>query len=178
MEYLRGGELLTRIRRKKRFDEAAAAKVMSQLISAVNFMHFQGVVHRDLKPGNVLVTAVGAVKLIDFGIAKFADEKLTQTGQILGTPCYMSPEQWQGAPLDHRADLWALGCLLYELLAGQPPFERRDMMQTAQAVLSESPAPLPRASEALQGVVTDLLHKSPADRIASCDVLITRLGGL
>ncbi|MEM6708858.1 MAG: serine/threonine-protein kinase [Pseudomonadota bacterium] len=157
---------------------ARAIDIIVALAEALGPLHALGVVHRDLKPGNVLVTPTGAVKLIDFGIAKFADEKLTQTGQVLGTPCYMAPEQWQGATLDHRADLWALGCLLYELLAGQPAFKRSDMMETARAVLSEPPEPLPQTGEALQRIVTDLLSKDPADRIASCNELITRLNGL
>ena len=162
---------------------ARAADIVVQLAEALGPLHAKGVVHRDLKPNNVLTTDTSAVKLIDFGIAKFADEKLTRTGQILGTPRYMSPEQWQGAPMDARTDLWALGCLLYELVSGRPAFDGKDMTATARAVLHDAPAPLALdvpapESRALSAILTHLLAKSPEERIATCEALIAQLRGI
>ena len=129
MEYLRGGELLTRIRRKKRFDETNAAKIMSQLISAVNFMHFQGVVHRDLKPENIIFASESDsahVKVVDFGFARLKPK--SEAGDGMKTPCftvqYAAPEVLDRAiegstcpdGYNESCDLWSLGVILVSLM--------------------------------------------------------------
>ena len=116
--------------REKKLEPGAALAVVRQLCDALEYAHAQGVVHRDVKPENVLLTRDGRVKIADFGLAKVADREavsLTGTRQAMGTPHYMAPEQWeQPAAVDHRADIYALGVVLYELLTGELPLGRFD----------------------------------------------------
>ncbi len=155
--------------------------VATKLSAALSLAHKQGIVHRDIKPTNVLLGANGVVKLIDFGIAKFADRKLTATGQVLGTPSYMSPEQWRGQPLDERTDLWSLGTLVYEMLTGQVAFAGDGLGATAKLILEGEPAPLPKVSVGgaalapLREILHALLQKDPGKRPASSQELHQRL---
>ena len=140
--------------------------MMIQLCSAVHHAHQRGLIHRDLKPGNVLLTTDGAVKLIDFGIAKFADQKLTATGQILGTPSYMAPEQWTlRGEITGRTDVYALGIVAFEALTGKPPFRGRNIWELAYGHVKTPPEPLPdRFPQAITEVVHKALAKRPEDR--------------
>jgi len=130
MERLHGEHLGETLEKEGLFSAERAAFVASQVLSALSAAHAANVVHRDLKPDNVfLITMSGLrdiVKLLDFGVAKLMNaresEKLTQTGSVVGTPAYMAPEQARGANVDHRSDLYAVGCMMYETLAGKPPF--------------------------------------------------------
>lgn len=159
----------------------AALDVVATLTDVLALAHSHDIVHRDLKPANVLLTADGSVKLIDFGIAKFADQKLTATGQILGTPSYMSPEQWRGEAMDARTDLWALGVLWHQMLTGKPPFPGADMGEIADAVLKNEATRLPRNSsdgvslKRVGPLLDRLLQKDPAKRPTSCGELRAEL---
>ena len=149
------------------------AHVMTEVLLALEAAHRAGVVHRDLKPDNVMVTASGHAKVLDFGIAKLATDRSlrTRTGAAVGTPPYMAPEQILGEPLDGRTDLYAAGVMLYELVTGTRPFDGATDFQIMQAHLSAVP-PAPRAlrpdlPEAIEAVILQALAKKPAERFDS-----------
>jgi serine/threonine-protein kinase len=127
MEYIQGKELKDAFDSKQRFDLQAIFRMMGELLEALYFAHQAGVIHRDIKPANVMVDAKGHIKLADFGVARVTDPdaegEKTRVGAIIGTPAYMSPEQTQGQPIDHRTDLFSAGILFYQLLTGQKPFD-------------------------------------------------------
>lgn len=151
--------------------------VAVQLASAVGAIHGVGLVHRDLKPGNVLVTSKGVVKLVDFGVAKWLQEQssFTQEGHVVGSYSYMSPEQITGGQVDHRADQYGMGILLYELLSGSPPFRARRPQEYLWLHCTEQPQPLSRRLDgiptALDRLLLRMLAKEPADRPPSMAVV-------
>jgi tRNA A-37 threonylcarbamoyl transferase component Bud32 len=180
MEYLRGETLrrwLERVGKLRRHPQLAGA-IVAAIAEGLLFAHGQGVIHRDLKPENVLLIPstkdrdAFSLKILDFGIAKLLREQpLTRTriGCVVGTPVYMAPEQWRpGHPVDHRADIYALGCLLFELLAGRPPFNATDELSLMRAHLEDRPPSLsalePGLPPAWDGLIARLLAKSPDDR--------------
>ncbi len=122
MEYIRGKELKSFFDANERFDIEDIVKIMTQLLDALEFSHNAGVIHRDLKPANIFVLDNGSVKIADFGIAKLDSSHLTQAGTVMGTPSYMSPEQFMGQPVDRRSDLFSMGVILYQFLTSEKPF--------------------------------------------------------
>jgi serine/threonine protein kinase/WD40 repeat protein len=159
-----------------------AVDVARQVASGLAKAHRQGIVHRDVKPANLMVTGDGIVKILDFGLAKLAGAMgLTRSGLRVGTPTYMSPEQAQGE-VDHRTDLWSLGVVLYEMLAGRPPFEAESDPGIVHAVLHEEPVPLrrlrPDAPVELERIVARLLEKRLADRYPSAEAVLADLRDL
>jgi len=167
MEYLPGGDLKQKLR--SGVTEAAALGFARQIAGALENLHSVGILHRDLKPGNIMLRDDGSIALIDFGLAKKMQHGLeTLAGApIHGTPYYMSPEQGRGLPVDERSDLYSLGIILYEMLTGKKPFTGRDPM----AVIfnhSEAALPLlPRQLSHHQALLDRLLAKKPQDRIQS-----------
>jgi eukaryotic-like serine/threonine-protein kinase len=176
LEYMGGGTLAGRLSGRPQPPREAAA-LLEGLARAVDYAHTQGVVHRDLKPSNVLLTEQGQPKLADFGLAKFAENGLTLSGAILGTPAYMAPEQAVG---DNRAvgpaaDIYALGAILYELLTGRPPFQGATPLETLEQTISQDPVPpcqlqgkLPRD---VNTICLKCLQKEPSRRYASASAL-------
>ncbi|GGT68855.1 MULTISPECIES: protein kinase domain-containing protein [Streptomyces] len=150
--------------------------IVSGVLEALAYSHQHGIVHRDIKPANVIITDGGAVKVMDFGIARAlhgAQSTMTQTGMVMGTPQYLSPEQALGKAVDHRSDLYATGCLLYELLASRPPFTGETPLSVVYQHVQDAPIPPSDVAQAappeLDGLVMRSLAKDPDDRFQSAE---------
>lgn len=156
-----------------------AVEIAKDLAAGLAAAHERGIIHRDVKPSNVLLTRDGPVKLLDFGVAKVAGEELTGAPSPIGTVAYMSPEQAGGEPLDGRSDLWSLGVVVYEMITGARPFEGADPASTLHSILHDPPVP-PRSlrdevPESVERVIGRLLCKSPEDRYPSATALLDDL---
>src|SRR4051794_3508442 len=176
MEYVEGRSLRDVIRTDGPIDAAQAAEITSEIASALAFAHRGGVVHRDVKPGNVLITQGGIVKVTDFGIARAGtSDGLTQTGSVMGTATYFSPEQAQGLAVDGRSDVYSLGVVLYEMVCGVPPFVAESPVSVAYKHVREEPiAPSvrnPDVPPALEQIILSALAKDPEHRYQSADDL-------
>ncbi|MEO8012109.1 MAG: serine/threonine-protein kinase, partial [Dokdonella sp.] len=179
MEYLEGGTLSERMRQGLLLGEAIG--VVVQLANALDYAHRHGVIHRDLKPSNVMFRDDLTPVLTDFGIAKQSDvmaSRITQTGLVLGTPTYMSPEQASGRDTDGRSDQYALGILFYELITGQPPFTGENPMNVLMGHALQPPPPLPADLAPLQPVFDRMLAKKPDERFANLTDFTRALRGL
>jgi eukaryotic-like serine/threonine-protein kinase len=177
MEYVDGEALSSIIRTQAPIPAAQAASISSDIAKALAYAHRHGVVHRDVKPGNVLITADGQVKVTDFGIARAmgADEQVTQTGLVMGTATYFSPEQAQGFAVDGRSDIYSLGVVLYEMVTGKPPFSGESPVSIAYQHVRERPQPPslanPDIPAPLEAVILQAMAKSPADRYQTADAM-------
>ena len=141
MEFVKGRELRDCFEKGERVALPEVARIMGEMLEALDHAHAQGVVHRDMKPANLIVLDNGHVKIADFGIARIETSELTQTGTVLGTPSYMSPEQFMGQPVDGRSDLFSCGVILYQLLTGEKPFTGESTTTIMYTVLREEPVP-------------------------------------
>jgi eukaryotic-like serine/threonine-protein kinase len=175
MEFCGAGTLASILMEQGALDPHRAADIGCNMLDALGYAHHNGVVHRDIKPANALVTSDGTLKVADFGIAKaaFTTGDITTTGSILGTVTYLAPEQIQGEEPGPRADLYSLGVVLYELLAGRPPFVAENQLAVAMSHANERP-PEPRSlragiPRALQSVVLHALEKDPDRRFSSAE---------
>ncbi len=162
------GETLKQKIEKGRLSTEEALRITRQVAEGLAVAHRHGIVHRDVKAANILLTTDGTVKIVDFGVAKVAGGDTTRTGNVMGTVAYMSPEQVQGKRVDHRTDLWSLGVVLYQMLTGLQPFQGEDIPSTISSILLQTPDPLAHSVEdvprALQGIVNRLLAKDPNSR--------------
>ncbi len=154
--------------------------LLRQMASGLAAAHAAGIVHRDIKPANVMLTRQGTLKLLDFGLAKLVAEHqaITMNGETVGTLLYTAPEQLRGERVDHRADLWALGAVVYEMIIGSPPFKGESAASTTRRILETEPAPLvsvPGVPTELSQVVSRLLDKDPANRIQTAAGVIAAL---
>ncbi len=177
MEYVDGEALSSIIRTQAPLEPEHAASIAVDIAKALSYAHRHGVVHRDVKPGNVLITSDGQVKVTDFGIARAigTDEQVTQTGLVMGTATYFSPEQAQGLGVDGRSDLYALGVVLYEMATGRPPFTGDTPVSIAYQHVQETP-PRPRSINAeippaLEAIILQAMAKMPAERYPNADDL-------
>jgi eukaryotic-like serine/threonine-protein kinase len=183
MELVDGNSLEEELRRGRRFDSREVVRIGIETCRALRHAHDRGIIHRDIKPGNLLLATNGTVKLSDFGIARlFGYSKLTNAGNVLGTAEYMAPEQADGRPVDMRADLYSLGALMYALLARRPVFRGKSLPEVLHKQRFEAPEPLrkyaPDAPEELERVLEQLLVKDPDQRIPNANVLGRRLESL
>jgi eukaryotic-like serine/threonine-protein kinase len=179
MEHVDGRTLKAIVAEEGPLGPDRAIELTEQVLRAAGFAHRRGIVHRDLKPHNVLVDAEGRVRVADFGIARAGASDMTETGSIVGTAQYLSPEQAQGLPVSPRSDLYSVGVLLYELLTGRVPFDAESPVTVALKQVSEAPVPPsqrnPAVPPALEAVVLRALEKDPARRFQDADAFIAAL---
>jgi len=169
MEYVEGRSLKEILNTDGRILPERAAEIAAEICAALQFAHRQNLVHRDIKPHNIAITNMGQVKVMDFGIARAgAGEGITQTGMVMGTPQYISPEQAQGLAVDGRSDIYSLGVVLYEMLTGKVPFDDPNPVTVAYKQVREDPLPPslidPEISPTLESIVMKALAKNPANR--------------
>ena len=177
MQYVDGPTLKQLIDRGLTPEQAVA--LIRQVLEAARFAHRNGIVHRDLKPQNVIVDGEGKAVVTDFGIARAGVSEITQTGSVMGTPHYLSPEQAQGFDVTAVSDLYSIGVILYEALTGRVPFEADSAVAVAMKQVSQTPqrpsSINPRVSPALDAVVMRALEKDPGERFQSADAFIAAL---
>jgi predicted Ser/Thr protein kinase len=180
MEFVNGPSLEKILIREEAPDQKTVVNVLQQTASALDYAHKKGIVHRDIKPGNIMIDEDGTVKITDFGIAKIsASHQLTQTGTVMGTPNYMSPEQVQGKPVDGKADQFALAVVAYEMLTGERPFTGEQLTTVLYKIVSEDPPPPqhlnPTLGFAVSMVLLKALSKDSAKRYPACVEFIAAL---
>jgi predicted Ser/Thr protein kinase len=180
MEHVQGVDLYELLERCRRLPYDVAAVIALQVARALDYIHYRGILHRDIKPGNIMISRQGGVKVMDFGIIqdrRFDD--LTQTGTGIGTPAYMSPEQILGDPLDGRSDIFSLGIVLYQLVTGTKPFvedEERSVMHKIRLVQHVRASKVePSVPRELDRIIESCLQKQPRDRWSSAQLLVMAL---
>lgn len=180
MRLMDGGSLEDLLRKKGRLSLRETLQILNRLASALDEVHSRGVVHRDLKPGNILFDHAGQAYLSDFGIAKVGDATMTITGQsVVGTPTYISPEQAQGKPVDHRSDIYALGVILYQMLTGDVPYKAETpvslLFKHINDPVPSACASVPDLPAGVDYVIQRAMAKVPDDRFASCEEMVAAL---
>ena len=176
MELVPGESLATILEKEKSLAPNRVLDIVAQTARALHEAHLAGLVHRDIKPGNLLITPNGEVKITDFGIARVADQvSLTATGQVMGTVQYLAPEQATGKPATPSTDVYSLGVVAYEAISGKRPFSGETQMAIALAQINEPPPPLDESiDESIRNLILDCLQKRPADRVSSALELAQR----
>jgi serine/threonine protein kinase len=166
MELLNGESLTSVLARPERLPLEQQVEIMARICEGLAFAHARGIVHRDVKPANLFLTTDGAIKVLDFGVARIASSKLTRSGLIVGTPDYMSPEQVMGKVVDQRSDVFSAGAVFYQLLSGRKPFGAKSLPLILNKVMSENPPALTEAEgpAELSAIVMKALEKDPANR--------------
>jgi serine/threonine protein kinase len=183
MELLEGDDLRSLIDTRAEIPLADRVRILMQICVGLGYAHSRGVIHRDVKPANIHVSAGGKVKLLDFGLARVAQrETITRRGVILGTPDYMAPEQATGKGVDHRSDIFSAGAVFYEFLTLEKPFKGKTLPAVLYQIIQEEPDPLltvnPEVPVRLAAVVHGMLRKDPARRYASLDDVCRELSGI
>lgn len=184
MEFLAGSPL-NKVIEKKRFSIEEIINLGVQIAEILDRANQKGIVHRDIKPNNIIIMQDGQVKITDFGIAHIEDPsspQLTQAGEILGTPAYMAPEQVMGGHVDGRADIFSLGCILYELTTGKGPFGGANLTAVLRSVTQDNPPePIkinPQIPEALSHIIMKCLKKNPDERFRTGGIMLNALNAL
>jgi tetratricopeptide (TPR) repeat protein/predicted Ser/Thr protein kinase len=180
MEYIEGENLQAVLRRKKKLDPAEAANILAQVCRALEAAHNEGVIHRDLKPQNIMLDKTGRAYVMDFGIARsMLSAGMTQTGALIGTPDYMSPEQAKGQTLDARSDLFSIGIIFYEMLSGQVPFDADTTMAKLWKRTNEPARPLDELDKSIPKPLSDIVRKcleiDPQKRFVSAGELLHQI---
>lgn len=189
MDFIEGESLSARLKRQPKLTEEELTAICLQIAKALAHMHERKIIHRDLKPSNIVITqdvdGQPLVKLLDLGIAKSLvetnpdDSRLTSTGDVIGSPAYMSPEQALGQTLDARSDIYSFGCLIYECITGSLPFDGQNPLEVLTKRLVEEPAPIPEGNAAphLVPIVTKCMQRNPYHRYQQCSFIIDALQG-
>jgi serine/threonine-protein kinase len=187
MEFIKGRTLADAARSGERLPLERVCEIGQQIAEALGYAHQKGVVHRDIKAANILLTSrdsygIERPKITDFGVAKLASVQITTTGQMLGTPAFMPPEQFSGGPIDGRTDLFSLGVILYWMCTGEYPFPGENLMTISYKVMHTEPVPPrklnPAVSESLDGVILKCLAKNPAERYQTGEELARDLSAV
>jgi serine/threonine-protein kinase len=173
------GTTLDRLVMEEQIPLVRLLELVAQIARALAYAHANGIIHRDVKPANIMVTRAGQAKLSDFGIAKLEGTSMTIAGQVMGTPAFMSPEQCTGSGVDHRSDIFSLGAVLYTLSSGEKPFPGDTFTTVAYKVVHTSPPPVrelnPALPEQLDAILGRCLAKGKDERYSSADVLASDL---
>ncbi len=179
MEWVDGNSLEQIISQRLPLLLAQKLDYIVQTCHALDYAHRRGIVHRDIKPGNIMVTKEGQVKVVDFGVARLVDTSKTQTGTLLGTLAYMSPQQLRGGHANERSDIWSVGVTFYELLSYQKPFTGQNHAALLLSIISDEPAPIgkyaPECPPGLQTVLQKILYKDEAERFQTMAGLVSEL---
>jgi serine/threonine protein kinase len=180
MRYIDGLSLQELLMREKQLPITRAIRVGAQIAEALDYAHGRGIIHRDVKPANVMIEQGDRATLTDFGIARVAgSSRLTTTGSIVGTPDYLSPEQARGSDVDPRTDLYSLAIVTYEMLAGRPPFQSDNPLSVVHAQIATMPPPVTQFNASVPPEVAAVLlramAKEPSQRFASCREFISAI---
>jgi serine/threonine-protein kinase len=179
MEYVRGTDLKTAIQQRGAINQRKVAEIGSQVCAALSVAHSYDIIHRDIKPHNIMVQPDGNAKVMDFGIARASGSSMTQTGSVLGTAYYVSPEQAQGKPLTPATDLYSLGVVLYEAATGRVPFDAPDAVAVALKQVNEQPIPPtrlnPSIDSAFEAIILRAMAKNPLERYTTAEQMRTAL---
>jgi serine/threonine protein kinase len=181
MQYVDGGTLYDVLKRQGRLDSREAARIVRDIAAGLSAAHERGIIHRDIKPGNVMLTSKGHVFIMDFGLAKMtqASIALTKQGMILGTPLYMSPEQAMSRPLDQRTDIYSLGVMFYHMVTGSPPYFSNSAVEVVgQHIRAPVPDPTQLAPETppqVAAIIQRMMAKDPNERHQNCAELVREL---
>ena len=179
MEYVSGEQLQAYMAARSHIDVQPSVKIIEKVLKALGYAHAQGIVHRDIKPSNIMLLDGGDVKVADFGIARLDSINMTEHGSMVGTPSYMSPEQFIGGDLDRRSDLFSTGVILYELLTGAKPFSGKSLTEVMYSVLNEAPRDPAEVNQALPGplgpVIVKALARKPEDRYQTAASFLSAL---
>ena len=182
MEYVGGGSLIESLNERGVIDPNTATRVALDVAKGLEYAETKKIIHCDIKPENIMLTETGLAKIADLGIARKLEEGQAKDSTVMGSPHYMSPEQAQGLALDHRTDLYALGCTLYRMLTGQTPFSGSDAREIMRKQVYETPVDVQRAApevpDDLAAVVRSLMQKRPAERIQTAGLLVSELEDL
>lgn len=181
MEYIRGTDLKTAIVQRGAINQRKVAEIGTQVAAALGVAHGYDVIHRDIKPQNIMVQPDGNAKVMDFGIARANNANMTQTGSVLGTAYYVSPEQAQGKTLSASSDIYSLGVVLYEAVTGKVPFDGPDAVSIAVKQVNEQPVPPRTLDESidpnLEAIILKAMQKNPAERFSTADEMRLALSG-
>jgi serine/threonine protein kinase/Tfp pilus assembly protein PilF len=177
MQYIEGQDLKKLMQQTGKLTVEKAIAISKQICAALQAAHDEGVIHRDLKPQNIMLDSKGNAYVMDFGIAKsFEAEELTKEGAVVGTPQYMSPQQAEGSKVDHRSDIYSLGAIMYEMLTGNPPFTADSNIGIIHKHITEAPEPPskqnPQIPEVLENIILKCLEKKPEERYQKTDEII------
>ena len=179
MEFLDGEDLNSRIAQRQRTSLERKVRLMHEILEGLAHAHHMGVIHRDIKPGNIFLTRSGQVKILDFGLARVASSDITKTGAVMGTPNYMSPEQIRSDATDHRSDIFSAGATFYEILTYRKPFHSSSLPATLFKILQENPEPPqsidPTIPQKLSDIVMRALEKDQGQRYQTAEEMITDL---
>jgi len=175
MEYLEGQTLDEYIREQSRLSLKSILNIIKQTCEGVHLAHTKEIIHRDIKPANIFLLEDEHVKVLDFGVAHFKNSKLTSSGMVIGTINYIAPEQITGLNINHRADIFSIGVILYELITGKNPFVGKNLSQTMINIINQDPEPITEIPTPLQDLLHEMLIKDRDKRISSCEEIAERL---